>query len=40
LIFFLLSLSFLWLLLFCLFLFSASSHLCCFICPCCRKFDF
>ena len=29
-----------WLLLLWLFLFSASSHLCCFICPDCRKFDF
>ena len=31
---------FLFWLLFSLFLFSASSHLCCFICPYCRKFDF
>ena len=35
-----LSLPLFWLLLFCLFLFSDSSHLCCFICPYCRNVDF
>ena len=40
LLFFLLTASLLWAFLFCSFLFSDSSHLCCFICPYCWKFDF
>ena len=39
-IFFLLTLSLLWSSFFSLFFFSDSSHLCFFICPYCRKFDF
>ena len=39
-IFFLLTLSLLWFSFYWLFLFSDSSHLCFFICPYCRKFDF